>query len=93
LADFLLLLLVEFTVVFLFLLVPGYLIPCWHAYHKYFVNSDEEIAKRQIQERRPNEKGIRREIKMSLQTILIFSVMGTGLYQLYKAGCFTGRIG
>ena len=85
-ADFVLLLLIEFAVIFLFLLVPGYLIPCWHAYRKYFVNSDDEIAKRQIQERRPNEKGIRREIKMSLQTILIFSVMGTGLYQLYKAG-------
>lgn len=80
------LLLIEFAVIFLFFLIPGYLIPCWHAYHKYFLNSDEEKEKRRIQERRPTEKGIRREIKLSLQTILIFSVMGTGLFQIYKAG-------
>ena len=79
-------LLIEFAVISLFLLVPGYLIPCWHAYHKYFLNSDEEKERRRIQQRRPTDRGIRREIKMSLQTILIFSIMGTGLFQMYKAG-------
>ena len=79
-------LLIEFAVISLFLLVPGYLIPCWHAYHKFFLNSDEEKERRRIQQRRPTDRGIRREIKLSLQTILIFSIMGTGLFQMYKAG-------
>ena len=85
LADLLFWLLIEFAVIFLFFLIPGYLIPCWHAYRKYFINSDDEKESRRIQERRPTKKGIRREIRLSLQTILVFSVMGTGLYQMYKA--------
>jgi len=86
LSDFLFLLLIEFVAIFLFFLFPGYLIPCWHAYRKYFVNSDEEKEKLRIQQRRPTSKGIRREIRLSLQSILIFSIMGTGLFQMYKAG-------
>ena len=84
--DFLLTLMIEFTAIFLFILIPGYLLPCWHAYNKYFINSDAEKEKLRIQERRPTNKGIRREIILSLQSILIFSVMGTGLFQMYKAG-------
>ena len=85
-AELILMLLIEFTAIFLFFLVPGYLIPCWHAYNKYFVNSDAEKEKRRIQKRRPTADGIRREVTLSLQSILIFSVMGTGLFQMYKAG-------
>ena len=78
--------LLEFTVIFLVILIPGYLLPCWHAYNKYFLKSDEEKEKRRIQERRPTDKGIRREIYLSVQSILIFAIMATGLFQIYKCG-------
>ena len=84
--EFILLLLIEFTAIFLFFLIPGYLIPCWFAYKKYFLDSDDDKEQLRIQQRRPTSKGIRREIKLSLLTILIFSIMGTGLFQMYKAG-------
>jgi len=76
----------EFTAFLLFFLVPGYLIPCWHAYYNYYIKTDEAKEKRRIQASRPTRKGIQREIKLSIQTILIFSVMATGLFQMYKAG-------
>jgi Delta7-sterol 5-desaturase len=79
-------LLFEFVAIFFFILVTGYLIPCGKAYYAYFVRTDEEKQKRQIQTRRPTRLGIRREIIMSIQSILIFALMGTGLLEMYKAG-------
>lgn len=80
------LLLEEFLAIFLFILVLGYLVPCGHAYYAFFLHSNKVKDKNRIQERRPTRQGIQREIRMSLQSILIFSIMGTGLFQLYKAG-------
>jgi Delta7-sterol 5-desaturase len=76
----------EFTLILLFIVILGYLLPCGHSYYLYFVRMDEGKAKRRIQERRPTNESIRREIKMSIQSMLIFAVMGTGLFQMYKAG-------
>ncbi len=85
-SELLFVLLKEFTVIFLFILTMGYLFPCGHAYYVYFLHSNEEKEKRRIQDRRPTRSGIAREVKMSLQAILIFSVMCTGLFEMYKAG-------
>jgi len=84
--NLLTLLLEEFVVIFLFILILGYLIPCGRAYYLFFLNSDEEKESRRIQDRRPTPQSIRREIWMSLQSIFIFSIMGTGLFEMYKAG-------
>jgi Delta7-sterol 5-desaturase len=78
--------LLEFVAIFFFILVTGYLIPCGKAYYAYFIRTDEEKQKRQIQTRRPTRSGIRREIIMSIQSIFIFASMGTGLLEMYKAG-------
>ncbi len=78
--------LVEFVVIFLFILIFGYLLPCGHAYYNYFLHTNEEKENRRIQDRRPTREGIQREIRMSLRSILIFSLMGTGLFEMYKAG-------
>jgi Delta7-sterol 5-desaturase len=77
---------IEFAIIFAFILVPGYLIPCGHAYYKYFLRSNEEKESRRIQERRPKQHDVRREITMSIQSIVIFSVMSTVLWEMYKAG-------
>ena len=84
--DLLIVLLQEFAVIFLFILIMGYLLPCGHAYYVYFLNSNEEKEKRRIQDKRPSRNGIFREIRMSLLSVLIFSIMCTGLYEMYKAG-------
>lgn len=76
----------EFAAIFLFILVFGYLLPCGQSYYAYFVRTDPEKERRRIQERRPTKRGIRREVKLSLQTIAIFSILGTGLFEMYKAG-------
>ena len=84
--DLLVLLLKEFTVIFLFIVVMGYLLPCGHAYYVYFVASNEKKERKRIQDRRPSRSDVLREVRMSLQSIAIFSIMCTGLFQMYKAG-------
>ena len=84
--DFIVVLLAEFAAIFFFILIFGYLVPCWHSYYVYFVCTDQEKEKRQIQKRRPKRHDIQREVRMSIQSILIFSVMCTGLFEMYKAG-------
>jgi len=84
--NLLILLFEEFSVIFSFILILGYLVPCGRAYYLFFVNSDEEKASRRIQDRRPTSQSIQREIWMSLQSIFIFSIMGTGLLEMYKVG-------
>lgn len=76
----------EFAFLYLFILVTGYIVPCWRMYSAYYLHSDAEKEARRIQKRRPTGRDIRREIRQSLLTIFIFSVMGTGLLELYKAG-------
>lgn len=80
------LVLAEFVAIYLFILVPGYLIPCGRAYRTYFLQSDDKKEKQPIQQRRPTQAGIAREIRMSLQTITIFAIMGTVLLEMVKGG-------
>jgi sterol desaturase/sphingolipid hydroxylase (fatty acid hydroxylase superfamily) len=84
--ELLTVLVTEFTAIFFFILIFGYLLPCGQMYYSYFVRSSEEKEQRRIQDRRPKEHDIRREVTMSLQAILIFSIMCTGLFEMYKAG-------
>jgi lathosterol oxidase len=79
-------LLLEFVGMFTFILVMGYLLPAGQFYYKYYVRINPEREKHRIQLRRPTDEGIRREIKLSLQTITIFAVMATILLEMYKAG-------
>ncbi|QDU26432.1 Fatty acid hydroxylase superfamily protein [Anatilimnocola aggregata] len=76
--------LLEFTAFFAFLLVLGYLAPAGMYYWLYHLNAEKRELE-PLQARRPSQAQIVREIKLSLVTILIFAVMSTGLYQLYKA--------
>ena len=85
-SNLILVLLTEFAAIFFFILILGYIVPCGHSYYMYFVRKDEEKEKRQIQTRRPKRHDIQREIRMSLQAILIFSIMCVGLFEMYKAG-------
>ncbi len=84
--EFFVQLFTEFTAIFFFILILGYLVPCGHSYYTYFIHTNAEKANRQIQSRRPKQSDIRREIRMSLQAILIFSIMCTALFEMYKAG-------
>jgi lathosterol oxidase len=76
-------LLLEFVGLFLFILVPGYLLPAGYLYYWYYV---QPVKVEKIQERGPMPGQVRREIKLSLLSILIFALMATGLFELYKAG-------
>jgi Delta7-sterol 5-desaturase len=75
----------EFCAFYLFILVPGYLVPAGVFYWRYHLNAESTHLK-PLQTLRPTSAGIKREIKLSLVTIFIFALMSTGLYHMYKAG-------
>jgi sterol desaturase/sphingolipid hydroxylase (fatty acid hydroxylase superfamily) len=79
-------LILEFTAIFFFILVLGYLVPAGKYYYWYYVRENKQKEKLRIQERRPSGKEIWREVRMSLVSVLIFAIMATGLFQFYKAG-------
>lgn len=76
----------EFFAFFAFILVLGYLAPAGGYFWTYYVRRSASNDSRRIQHRQPTLAGIAREIKLSLSTVLIFAIMATGLFQLYKAG-------
>lgn len=78
-------LLIEFVSIFTFITVLGYLAPAGSYFWLYHVRAQQNHLE-PIQSRRPTAKDIRREIQLSLSTCLVFSVMVTFLYQLYKGG-------
>ena len=77
---------VEFLGFFLFILIPGYIVPAGYFYYMYHVRHDPAHEPYRIQDRYPAPGQVRREIRMSLVTVCIFAVMATSLFQLYKAG-------
>ncbi len=46
----------------------------------------EALEHRRIQARRPSRKALRREVRYSISTALIFSLVGLGTHQLVRAG-------
>lgn len=77
----------EFFGFFGFILVFGYLLPCGRLYRRYYLHPTPEQEQLRIQKhRRPTSEQIRREVRLSLVTILIFAVLSTGLFELYMAG-------
>jgi lathosterol oxidase len=74
----------EYLAFFFFILVFGYLLPAGQFYFKYHVRQQPDL--RPIQTRRPNRKGIRREIRMSLVSIAIFAALSTMLLELWRMG-------
>ena len=71
---------------FLFILVLGYLLPAGYFYYAYWVRQSEHTRQLRIQQREPTRGQIRREIRMSVVAIMVFAVMATGVFQLYKGG-------
>ncbi|HZZ30283.1 MAG TPA: sterol desaturase family protein [Pirellulales bacterium] len=62
------------------------MLPAGHLYYRYHVRRDRRNPQLRIQKRQPAEGQIRREVMLSLLTILIFAGMSTVLLELYKSG-------
>ncbi|MEM8677800.1 MAG: sterol desaturase family protein [Planctomycetota bacterium] len=77
---------VEFISFYLLILVFGYLLPAGQFYYVYHVRDREKYAERRIQARLPAPESIRREVRLSLVTILIFALLSTVVFQFYKDG-------
>jgi Delta7-sterol 5-desaturase len=77
---------VEFAGFFAFVLVLGYLLPAGLFYLWFYVFRTDTKERWRIQSRRPTAEQIRREVGLSLLTVVIWAVMATGIFQLYKAG-------
>ena len=77
---------VEFFGFFFFILIFGYLLPCGRLYRRYHVDATPVRGAAIQKGRRPTREQIRREIKQSVFTILIFGVMATVLFEMYWAG-------
>jgi lathosterol oxidase len=78
--------LVEFLSLFSFILVFGYLLAAGPFYWRYNVQARPVDEPFRIQDKRPRAGQVRREIVLSLLTILIFSIGATWLMEMYKAG-------
>jgi len=76
----------EFVCVFLVILVFGYIMPAGQLYLMYHVFQKPENEPHRIQQRRPTDEQTRREIRFSILSIAIFAVMGTVLFEMWKAG-------
>ncbi len=77
----------EFSGFFLSILVFGYVLPAGLFYRRYHVLQSPSRERQRIQpQARPTSRQIRREIRMSLVSVLIFAAMATALFQLYLAG-------
>jgi lathosterol oxidase len=79
-------LVIEFSALFLFILVLGYLVPAGKYYYLYYVRENKHKEEFRIQQRRPASSEVWREVRMSLVSVFIFAVMATALFQFYKAG-------
>lgn len=79
-------LLIEFALIFLFLLVFAYLIPAGALQWIVAERAGSEISERRIQERRARRADVRREVRHSLQALFFFSVFSLGLLKAYEAG-------
>lgn len=75
-----------FIKIFLLLLVGYYLIPAGSMYYLFFMAKRTRWKNRRIQDRYPEPGAIRREIKWSILTVFITSVMATGLILLVQSG-------
>jgi lathosterol oxidase len=78
--------LLEFLAIFSFILIPGYIAPAGFYYWAYHVRNFKDKELLRIQPRHPKPDQIGREVKLSMISILIFSVMATGVLQLYLQG-------
>ncbi|HEY2415429.1 MAG TPA: sterol desaturase family protein [Pirellulaceae bacterium] len=79
-------LVIEFTAFFLVILILGYLVPAGKYYYWYYVRENKRKEELRIQQRRPGENEVWREVRMSLVSVLIFAVLATVVFQFYKAG-------
>lgn len=77
-------LIAQFAVILVFLSVIGYLLPAG-LYHWLYLASSKHEADR-IQARRARPKDIRREVRDSAISLVLFSLYAVGLWQLVKAG-------
>lgn len=78
--------LLEFVGFFLFILIPGYFLPAGQFYYLYQVRKVAKWEALRIQQKRPTSSQIRREIWMSIRSVLIFAIGSTVLLEMYKAG-------
>lgn len=63
-----------------------YLVPASIAFAVFWMWRWEALVHRRIQRRRPSSKAFRREVRYSLSTALIFSLVGVATFQLARAG-------
>lgn len=77
--------LMEFFVILCLFMFLYYLIPVSAAYYIFFVSKNTRWKNRRIQDRSPSIESIKREIKWSVLSIVIFSILASILYQFIKA--------
>jgi sterol desaturase/sphingolipid hydroxylase (fatty acid hydroxylase superfamily) len=76
----------QFIVILFIVAVPGYFIPAGQYYWRYYRPPKAADEPRRVQKtRRPLRDQIRREIRLSLVTCVIFAAMGTILWNMYLA--------
>src|SRR5947209_2893158 len=65
---------IEYCVIFVLLLVTGYIVPAGLFHYLFFARRSGTTEAMRIQKRRPRPENIRREIRQSLSALVLFSV-------------------
>ena len=73
--------LTEYAAIFLLLLIVAYVLPAGIFYWLFFVRRNKSTEAMRIQERRHTSADVRREVKDSLISLLLFSFYSLLLYQ------------
>ena len=76
----------EYLVIFLSLLVTGYVVPAGLFHYLYFSRRGPAINAMRIQKRQPRPQDIRREIRVSISALLLFSVYSLIVYHAARNG-------
>ena len=77
----------QFLVILFIVTVPGYVLPAGQYYWRYYRRPRSHDDQLRIQKMRSPAKGqIAREIRLSLVTCVIFALMGTVLWRMFRAG-------
>jgi lathosterol oxidase len=76
----------QFLIILFIVLVPGYLIPAGQYYWRFQRHPRPADEPQRVQKtRRPSKGQIRREVRLSLVSCVIFAVMGTILWRMFRA--------
>ena len=78
--------LIIFVILYLIVLLYFYFIPAGFLYYLFYIKRPGKLKSHKIQNKLPTKNSIKREIKSSLGSMVVFTLMGFTMFELWKSG-------